>query len=60
MSAAFSGQAALVTGGASGLGQAIAMHLHAAGAAVVIADYDGLAAETVARTLDPAGRTAVR
>lgn len=59
MSAAFSGQAALVTGGASGLGEAIAMHLHAAGAGVVIADRDGLAAETVARALDPDGRTAV-
>lgn len=36
----FAGRTALVTGGASGIGLALARRLAAAGAAVVVADYD--------------------
>lgn len=42
------GQVALVTGGASGIGAATARRLAAAGARVVLADLDGSAAEAVA------------
>jgi NADP-dependent 3-hydroxy acid dehydrogenase YdfG len=34
------GRVALVTGGASGLGEATTRHLHAAGAAVAVVDRD--------------------
>ena len=44
----FSGKVALVTGGASGLGEATVRLLADAGAAVVIADVDGARAEAVA------------
>ena len=37
----FSGRTALVTGAARGIGLAVAEHLHAAGAAVYLVDYDG-------------------
>ncbi|MFI6937352.1 SDR family NAD(P)-dependent oxidoreductase [Streptomyces sp. NPDC050287] len=46
-----SGSAALVTGGASGLGLATARRLAAAGARVVIADMPSSAGETVAKGL---------
>ncbi|WP_435217863.1 SDR family NAD(P)-dependent oxidoreductase [Streptomyces sp. bgisy034] len=47
-----SGSAALVTGGASGLGLATARRLAAAGALVVIADLPSSAGEAVAKDLD--------
>jgi NAD(P)-dependent dehydrogenase (short-subunit alcohol dehydrogenase family) len=43
---------ALVTGGAAGIGAAIARRMHAEGYAVVVADRDGAAAEAVAKELD--------
>jgi 3-oxoacyl-[acyl-carrier protein] reductase len=48
----------LVTGGARGLGTAIAAALHAAGFNVAIGDIDGHGAATVAQGLDPSGATA--
>lgn len=47
-----SGKTAIVTGGAMGIGQAIASRLHEAGANVVIADLDETAAVTAAHVLD--------
>jgi NAD(P)-dependent dehydrogenase (short-subunit alcohol dehydrogenase family) len=47
----FEGEVALVTGGASGIGLATAERLLAEGAAVVIADLDGTAAEAAAAAL---------
>ena len=46
---------AVVTGGASGIGRAIAAHLARAGARVLIADLDGARAEATASTLREAG-----
>lgn len=46
-----SGKAALVTGGAMGIGEAIAARLAAAGASVMIADIDADAAGTTARKI---------
>ena len=51
------GRTALVTGGASGIGRACARRLALAGAAVVVADVDGPAAERVAAEI---GGTALR
>jgi len=50
---------ALVTGGGSGLGEAIARALHGAGYRVAVSDIDGARAQAVARSLDPAGETAL-
>lgn len=49
---------ALVTGGGSGLGAAIAEALHAAGFRVVVSDIDPDRAQAVAAALDPAGQSA--
>ena len=46
---------AVVTGGGSGIGRAIAAHLARAGARVLIADLDGARAEATASTLREAG-----
>ncbi len=50
----FSGQVALVTGGASGIGEAVVRQLAAAGARVVVADFDGAKAEALAASLPAA------
>ncbi|AWK71148.1 3-hydroxybutyrate dehydrogenase [Rhodococcus oxybenzonivorans] len=47
-----SGRAALVTGGASGIGAACARHLAARGAQVTVADLDDVAAKTLAEEID--------
>ena len=52
MSTQLSGRRAVVTGGASGIGDAVARALAAAGARVTVADLDGTAAERVAREID--------
>ncbi|WP_431906805.1 SDR family NAD(P)-dependent oxidoreductase [Amycolatopsis thermoflava] len=49
------GRVALVTGGASGIGQATARRLSRDGATVVIADIDGEGAEAVAKDIQNAG-----
>ncbi|PTQ13248.1 3-oxoacyl-ACP reductase [Sphingomonas oleivorans] len=54
-----SAHAALVTGGAKGLGAAIARALHAAGHRVAIGDIDGEAAQALADALDASGDTAM-
>lgn len=51
----FAGKVALVTGGASGLGAAVALRLAGEGARVVVADLDGAAAERVAREAEARG-----
>ncbi len=52
------GKAALVTGGASGIGAGIAAMLAEAGARVIIADRDAAGAARVARELEQAGLSA--
>jgi len=53
------GKMAVVTGGARGIGKAIAERLAADGAAVVIADVSAQAAEATTREFEAAGRTAM-
>ncbi|MET0821058.1 MAG: SDR family oxidoreductase [Aeromicrobium sp.] len=48
----------VVTGGANGLGAAIARRLHAGGGRVAVADLDGEAARQLAEELDGSGSTA--
>jgi NAD(P)-dependent dehydrogenase (short-subunit alcohol dehydrogenase family) len=53
------GKVAIVTGGGSGIGRAIAMGLAAQGAAVVVADIDSNRADVVAAELEEAGAEAL-
>ncbi|MCC5036552.1 SDR family oxidoreductase [Streptomyces sp. WAC 00631] len=53
-----SGRTALVTGGASGIGRAIAEALVTAGARVVVLDHDAAVAERTARSIGAAGGVA--
>lgn len=50
-----SGKAAIVTGGAKGIGQGIAYRLAEAGAAVLVADIDGTTAQATAKELTDKG-----
>lgn len=58
MSFDFSGKVAIVTGGASGIGEAVAKLLGQGGAKVVVADLDGAAAKATAEAITQAGGTA--
>lgn len=58
MSFDFNGKVAIVTGGASGIGEAVVKTLAAGGAKVVVADIDGNAARAAADALAKAGGTA--
>lgn len=55
----FRNQTALVTGGARGVGEAIAREIHAGGGRVAVSDVDLDAAKEVAVSLDPTGQTAI-
>ncbi|NEE57839.1 SDR family NAD(P)-dependent oxidoreductase, partial [Streptomyces sp. SID8455] len=57
-SAEFDGRVALVTGGASGIGLAVARLLATAGAAVVVADHDEENARKAAAQLESTGARA--
>ncbi len=54
-----SGRTAIVTGGASGIGGAIARRLAADGSPVAVFDVDGAAADLAAREIDEAGGKAI-
>ncbi|WP_326614396.1 SDR family oxidoreductase [Streptomyces anulatus] len=56
--AEFAGRTALITGGASGIGLALARRLAAGGAAVVVADYDEESARKAAAELESTGARA--
>lgn len=51
------GRRAIVTGGAMGIGRAVAARLAEAGALVVVADVDGEVADLAAKELSENGRT---
>lgn len=55
----FRNQTALVTGGARGVGEAIAREIYAGGGRVAVSDVDLDAAKEVAVSLDPTGQTAI-
>jgi meso-butanediol dehydrogenase/(S,S)-butanediol dehydrogenase/diacetyl reductase len=55
MSRRFAGRSAIVTGGASGLGEATVARLAASGARVIVADIDEAAAQRVAGAVAKAG-----
>jgi NAD(P)-dependent dehydrogenase (short-subunit alcohol dehydrogenase family) len=55
----FTGQVALVTGAASGMGLATARAFAEAGAAVVLADVNAMAVQTAAKELNDAGHEAL-
>ena len=55
----FENKVAVVTGGASGLGEATARLLVAEGGKVVVADYDATRGQAVADSLGDAGSRAV-
>lgn len=54
----FTGQTAIITGGASGIGRALGAELVAQGANVVLADVDGDAAKQTAAEIDASGTSA--
>ena len=54
----FENKVALVTGGASGIGEAIAKRLASEGAKVVVADINDVAAKDVAAAIEAAGGVA--
>jgi len=54
----FDGKVAIVTGGGSGIGRAAALRFGQEGAAVAVADLDGVAAEAVAAEVAATGGTA--
>ena len=55
MTDGFAGKVAIVTGGASGIGEAVALRLAREGAKVVVADMDAPGASGVVRTIEQAG-----
>lgn len=55
----FAGRTALITGAGHGVGEAIAREIHAGGGRVAVTDIDLAAAQIVADTLDPTGKTAI-
>lgn len=59
MTARFENKVAIVTGGASGIGAAVARQLGAEGAAVVVADLDRKGADTVAAEVTATGGKAI-
>lgn len=55
----FAGGTALITGAAAGIGEGLARHLATLGMAVIVADIDGVRAQTVAESIEAAGAVAV-
>lgn len=54
----YENKVAIVTGGGSGIGEAVALTLAANGAKVVVADYDQAGGERVVKEIDASGGTA--